>query len=305
MADSKFGEILPGIVFGSLCFVWGSTWLAIKVGLGSLPPFFFAGIRFAIAWGLLATYAFARKTPFPRDGSSWRVMTFLGLTQIAIPYALTFWGEQYMTAGLTALLFATLPFFVAIYAHLLIAGERMTAWKLVGMLTSFIGVTVIFSSELMLAASSFWGGVAVVAASASAACANVVGKKYSESINSTVNVVVQMGIGAVLLTAAGIALERGVPLSLNQTSVVAVFYLAVVGSAFGFIALYWLFTRMEVTRISLFTFITPIVAVLLGWLMLGERVDPSVASGGSLILAGVVLVNYTSKTNQEPARLQR
>ena len=76
----------------------------------------------------------------------------------------------------------------------------------------------------------------------------------------------------------------------------AILYLAVAGSVFGFLALYWLFTRMEVTRISLFTFITPIVAVLLGWLMLGERVDPNVAVGGSLILVGVVLVNQAPKT---------
>ncbi len=296
MAASRSGEILPGIVFGSLCFVWGSTWLAIKVGLGSLPPLTFAGIRFIIAWVLLLAFALARKTEFPRDKGSWRVMLFLGLTQISFPYALTFWGEQYMTAGLTSLLFATLPFFVVVFAHFMIHGERVTAWKLIGMLVSFIGVTIIFSRELMLTTSSFWGGVAVIAASGSAACANVVGKKYSHSINPTVNVVVQMAVGAILLTAAGLALERGVPLRFDQTSVFAVLYLAVAGSAFGFVALYWLFTRMEVTRISLFTFITPIVAVLLGWLMLGERVDLSVAVGGSLILMGVVLVNHAPKT---------
>jgi drug/metabolite transporter (DMT)-like permease len=223
-------------------------------------------------------------------------MLFLGLTQIAFPYAFTFWGEQYMTAGLTALLFATLPFFVAAFAHFIIPDERLNAWKLLGMLVSFIGVTVIFSRELMITASSFWGGVAVIVSAASAGCANVVGKKYSESINSTANVVVQMGVGAVLLIVAGVVTERQVPLNLGQTSILMIVYLAVVGSAFGFISLYWLFTRMEVTRISLFTFITPIVAVLLGWLMLGEQVDTNVAVGGSLILVGVVLVNQAPKT---------
>ena len=296
MANHTFGELLPALVFGSLCFVWGSTWLAIKVGLGSLPPLTFAGIRFFIAWGILLTYAVARKIEFPRDKGIWRVMLFLSLTQITVPYALTFWGEQYMTAGLTALLFATLPFFVVVFAHFLIPGESVTAWKLVGMLVSFVGVTIIFSRELMFTVSSFWGGVAVIAAAGSAACANVVGKKYSAYINSTVNVVVQMGVGAVLLTAAGVVLERGVPLDFGETSIFSVLYLAVAGSVYGFLALYWLFTRMEVTRISLFTFITPIVAVLLGWLMLGERVDPNVAVGGSLILVGVVLVNQAPKT---------
>jgi drug/metabolite transporter (DMT)-like permease len=296
MTNQAFGSLLPGLVFGGLCFVWGSTWLAIKVGLGFLPPITFAGIRFVIASGLLASYAIARKIEFPRDANSWRVMLFLSLSQIAVPYALTFWGEQYMTAGLTSLLFATLPFFVAVFAHLMIPGERVTARKVLAMLLCFIGVAIIFSRELMFTPNSFWGGIAVIVSAGTAGCANVVGKKYSESINSTVNVVVQMGVGAILLVAAALLLEHGISLSFDPTSVFAILYLAVIGSTFAFAALYWLYTRMEVTRISLFTFITPIVAVLLGWLILGEKVDLNVAIGGSLILVGVVLLNRAAKT---------
>ena len=124
MGNRTNGGLLPGLVFTFLCFVWGSTWLAIKVGLGSLPPITFAGIRFVIASCLLASYAIARRTEFPRDANSWRVMLFLSLSQIAVPYALAFWGEQYMTAGLTSLLFATLPFFVVVFAHFMIPGEE-------------------------------------------------------------------------------------------------------------------------------------------------------------------------------------
>jgi len=296
MRNQTLGGLLPGLVFGSLCFVWGSTWLAIKVGLGSLPPITFAGIRFVIAAVLLSTYAVAKRIEFPKDMTSWRVMIFLSLTQIAVPYALAFWGEQYMTAGLTSLLFATLPFFVVVFAHFMIPNERLSARKVLAMLLCFIGVTIIFSRELMFTADSLWGGIAVIASAGLAGCANVVGKKYSESINSTVNVVVQMGVGSILLTIAGLLLERGAPLRFDNASVFAILYLAVIGSAFAFVALYWLFTRMEVTRISLFTFITPIVAVLLGWFILGERVDLNVATGGSLILVGVVLVSQASKT---------
>jgi drug/metabolite transporter (DMT)-like permease len=296
MTNRTIGSLLPGFVFGSLCFVWGSTWLAIKVGLGSLPPITFAGIRFVIASCLLASYAIARKIEFPRDANSWRVMLFLSLSQIAAPYALVFWGEQYMTAGLTSLLFATLSFFVAVFAHFMIPSERITTRKVLAMLLCFIGVAVIFSRELMFTANSFFGGIAVVVSAGIAGCANVVGKKYSESINSTLNVVVQMGVGSVLLVVAGLVLEHGASLSFGPKSVFAILYLAAIGSTFAFVALYWLFTRMEVTRISLFTFITPIVAVLLGWFILGERVDLNVAIGGSLILAGVVLLNRLPKT---------
>jgi len=299
MGNYSHGEFLPALVFGSLCFVWGSTWLAIKVGLGSLPPLFFAGIRFVIAWGLLLTYALAMRIEFPSDKATWRVMLFLGLTQITLPYALVFWGEQYVTAGLSAVLFATVPFFVALFAHFVIPNERLNAWKLAGILVSFIGVTIIFSRELMFTDNSFWGGLALILGAGSAGCANVVGKKYSQSINPIVNVVVQMGVGALLLMVGGILLERKVTMSFNQTSILAVLYLAVAGSAFAFVALYWLFTRMEVTRVCLFTFITPIVAVILGWLILGEKMDLNVALGGSLILVGVILVNQMPKKNRK------
>ncbi len=293
MSNHSSNEILPVAVFASLCFVWGSTWLAIKVGLGYLPPLTFAGLRFVIASAILLVYSITRRLQFPTDRLSWKIMLFLALTQITLPYALVFWGEQYLTAGLTSLLFATLPFFVALYAHFVIPSERITVWKIVGMLVSFLGVAIIFSGELVTASYSFLGGVAVIASAASAACANVVGKKYSDVINPTFNVVVQNGIGAIILTIVGITLERGFPVTLNMESLFSIFYLAAAGSAFGFVALYWLFTKMEVTKISLFTFITPIVAVLLGWLLLGERVDLTVALGGSLILTGVILVNRT------------
>ena len=296
MRNRTFGGLLPGLVFGALCFIWGSTWLAIKVGLGSLPPLTFAGIRFVIASCLLAGYVIAKRIEVPRDAGTWRVMIFLSLTQIAVPYALTFWGEQYMTAGLTSILFATLPFFVVIFAHFMIPGERLTPRKVLALFVCFIGVTIIFSKELMLSLASLSGGIAVIVSAGCAGCANVVGKKYSESINSAVNLVVQMGVGAILLIAAGLVLERGIQLNFDYASVFAILYLAVIGSAFAFVALYWLFTHMEVTRTSLFTFITPIVAVLLGWLLLGETIDLNVALGGCLILVGVVLVNQAPKT---------
>ena len=121
----------------------------------------------------------------------------------------------------------------------------------------------------------------------------MIGKKHSGVINVTVNVAVQNGIGAIILTIAGFTIERGHAVTLNLESVLSIVYLAAAGSAFGFVALYWLFTKMEVTKISLFTFVTPIVAVLLGWLLLGEKVNLTVALGGSLILTGVMLVNRT------------
>jgi drug/metabolite transporter (DMT)-like permease len=100
---------LPSVVFAALCFIWGSTWLAIKVGLDFLPPFLFAGVRFAVASLFLMFLVPLLHARIPRDRSSWTVMLFLGIFQITLVYGLVFWGEQYVSSGLTAVLSATLP----------------------------------------------------------------------------------------------------------------------------------------------------------------------------------------------------
>ncbi len=115
----------PSLVFIALCIIWGSTWLGIKVGLEFLPPFLFAGFRFVISTFTLLILAKVLHAQMPRDRSSWTVMLFLGVVQVSLPYGLVFWGEEYISSGLSAVLFSTLPFFVAMFAHV-IANERLT-----------------------------------------------------------------------------------------------------------------------------------------------------------------------------------
>jgi drug/metabolite transporter (DMT)-like permease len=134
-------------VFAALCFVWGSTWLAIKVGLEYLPPFLFAGMRFATATVALLLLMKLMHAHMPRDRSSWSLMLFLGVFQITVPYGLVFWGEQYISSGLSAVLFATLPFFVSVFAHFFV-GERLTKLKVVGVFASFMGLVAIFWRDI-------------------------------------------------------------------------------------------------------------------------------------------------------------
>ena len=125
---------LPSVVFAALCFIWGSTWLAIKVGLDFLPPFLFAGVRFAVASLFLMFLVPLLHARIPRDRSSWTVMLFLGIFQITLVYGLVFWGEQYVSSGLTAVLSATLPLFVVILAHISIKAEPITRRKALGVI---------------------------------------------------------------------------------------------------------------------------------------------------------------------------
>jgi drug/metabolite transporter (DMT)-like permease len=281
------------MVFGALCFIWGSTWLAIKIGLEFLPPFLFAGIRFATATVGLLILTKMLHAHMPRNRSSWMVMLFLGIFQISLPYGLVFWAEQYVTSGLAAVLFATLPFFVVIFAHILV-DEKLTKLKAIGVIASFVGLILIFWKDIaapqgLTANFSLYGGLAVVGSAASGALANVVGKQHAEEIDPASNVLVQSLTGTVVLTSFGLVTEKNTVLSFAPTSVLAILYLGIVGSALAFVGMYWLLTKTTATNVSLITFITPILALILGWVVLQEVPDPNVGLGAMLILAGVYL----------------
>lgn len=283
----------PGLVFSALCIIWGSTWLGIKIGLEFLPSFLFAGLRFATATTALILLAKILHARMPRDRASWVLMLFLGIFQITLPYGLVFWGEEYVSSGLSAVLFATLPFFVAIFAHVF-NEEKLTGIKVGGTILSFCGLIAIFWKDLtafqnLAAQYSVLGSLAIVGSAASGGLANVVAKRHAGGVDPVANVLVQHSIGAAALLSFGLATESTASLNFTPTAIVAVLYLGVVGSAFGFIGLYWLLKRASATNASMVTFLNPIVALLLGWVVLQEVPEPNVGIGAALILAGVYI----------------
>jgi len=229
----------------------------------------------------------------PKNRSSWAVMLFLGIFQISLPYGLVFWAEQYVSSGLAAVLFATMPFFVVIFAHILV-DEKLTRLKVVGVIASFIGLVLIFWRDLAVPQGlsgnlQFYGSLAVVGSAVSGALANVVGKQHAEEIDPAANVLVQSLTGTVALGALGLATEGHADLSFTPTSILAILYLSIVGSALAFVGMYWLLKKTTATNVSLITFITPILALVLGWAVLQEVPDPNVGLGAMLILAGIYL----------------
>jgi len=282
----------PSLVFAAPCLIWGSTWLGIKIGLDFLPPFTFAGLRFAAATAVLFVLAKVLDAKTPSGRSSWYLMIFLGIFQLTIPYGLVFWGEHYISSGLAAILFATLTFFVVIFAHFL-ANEKLTQVKAVGIVASFAGLIAIFWRDIAIQnfaiGTSFLGSIAVVGSTASAALANVVAKRYANKIDPPVNVLVQSAICSLTLSALGLLTESSIPMHFTILAIGTILYLGILGSALAFVGLYWLLTRTTATNTSLLAFITPILALLLGWLVLGEVPDPSIGLGAVLILGGVYL----------------
>ncbi len=291
---SMAGSWLPLVAWVGLCLIWGSTWLAIKVGLRDLPPITFAGIRFAIAAILLFGVIAARRLPLPTTAADWRLLAWTGFLTITANYALVFWGEQHLASGLAALLNATIPLFGLPLAHRYVASERLTPKKIAGVLLGLAGVAIVCSAELGgHGSSAFWASLAIIVASLAGAQGSVLVKARGGHIEPAILAGVQMASGCIPLLAGGMLLE-GNPAGYQWTAgaIVALAYLAVVGSVVAFLMYYWLIRHTEVTRVLLIPLVTPLIAVLLGVWLLGETVGWGTGLGGSAILAGVGLVVF-------------
>ncbi|HYH86726.1 MAG TPA: DMT family transporter, partial [Pyrinomonadaceae bacterium] len=151
------------IVWLVLCCIWGSTWLFIKLGLRDLPPVSFAAVRFTLASAILCAIVAARRAPLPRTRRELMLILTTGVLAFGLNYGLLFWGEQYISSGMAALLQATIPVFGMLIAHAYLPGERLTALKMGGALLGVAGVGVIFSNQLAVEGEmALWGSAAVV-----------------------------------------------------------------------------------------------------------------------------------------------
>ena len=280
------------LVWLLLCLIWGSTWLFIKLGLRDLPPLTFAGIRFVIAAIILWSLVAVRRIPLPNRRRDWILLAFTGVLSFSLNYGLVFWGEQYISSGLAALLQSTLPAFGLIIAHFYLPGERMTLPRIAGVLLGVLGVGVIFSNQLQVSGPrALWGSAALVLSAFCAANANVLVKRYGLNLQPTMLAAGQILFGLIPLLLIGIPLE-GNPLNYHWTpvAVFSLFYLAVVGTVIAFVLYYWLVQNMDVTKTMLIALVTPVTAVILGMLVLKEELNWRTLVGGAMIMSGIGLI---------------
>src|SRR6266436_3060976 len=276
----------------TLCIVWSSTWLAIKIGLRDLPPISFVAIRFLIAITALVAVSIGRTRLLPLCRGEYVVLAITGILMFAVNYTLLFWAELHVSSGLAAVLQATIPIFGMIFAHWMLPDEPLRLQKLAGAMIALGGVAVICSRLLGFNGPlAFWGGVAVVVGGASAAFANVLVKARSMQLAPAMLAAWQMIFGVAPLLLLGFAVD-GNPARFHwtSTSVFCLLYLAVIGSALTFLLLYWLLPRLTVAHLQSISLITPPGAVMLGWLLGGETFPPSSLLGAGLVLAGVWII---------------
>lgn len=276
--------------FVLLCLIWGSTWSVIRIGLAGIPPFTGVSLRFAIASVLLLIVIWLRGIRLGKSSIERRLWVLNGLLSFAVSYGVVYWSEQWVPSGLAAVLFATYPLFVAIVAHFMLPAEALTRPEAWGIAAGFIGVGVIFSEDL-----SALGGPGVALAAAVmlvspfvSAVSSVAIKRWGGGIHPFSVTAVPMAIGAGVTGVLALLTERERVFVWDASSLGAVLYLALAGSAVTFTLYYWLLSHLPAKRLALITYIIPVEAVLIGSL-LDETLTGRVIAGAALVVFGVAL----------------
>jgi drug/metabolite transporter (DMT)-like permease len=290
------------VVWLLLCLIWGTTWYVIKIGLADLPPFSFAAARFVSAALIVLAVIRLQKIPLPKTRRYWALLAATGLLQFGFNYSMVFWSEQYISSGLAAVLQATIPAFGLLTARVHLPQEKITGRKIAAILIGVAGVATIFAEQLRVDnLTAFAGCAAVVAGALAAAEASVLTKRFGASLHPASLLLGQMACGLLPLLLIGF-LKEGNPVNFRWTTaaIFSVLYLAVVGTIAAFWLYYWLLKRVESSAAMAIALVTPLVAVVVGALALGERLRPQTYAGGALILASVSLIAFRRR-RKEPA----
>ena len=286
------------LVWIILCLIWGSTWIFIKIGLNDLPPITFAAARFSLAIIILAPIIKLLGFRMPSTRSEWRLIGLTGFLQFSLNYSAVFWSEQYITSGLAAVLQATITVFGLLLAWIFLPSERITRAKVIGVAVGIVGVAIIFIDQLRVESRwAFAGCVAIVLGAYAAAQASILVKAKASGLHPASLVFSQMlcGLPAIVIYAL---LAEGNPLNLNWsfTAIACVIYLTIAGTIAAFWLYYWLLSRIESTKAMMISLVTPLLAVVLGGIFLGETLPPQTFFGGLLIIASIGLIVIRSRS---------
>jgi len=286
----------PLVILGylAICLIWGSTWLVIKVGMESLTVFYSAGFRFVLASILIYGIMKIKKMSLDLSPVATRIYLYAGFFSFLVPFGLVYWGEQYVNSGMASVLFAVYPFCVALVAHFRLSDEILNKTKLTGMIIGFGGIIVIFSDSLAIKFDLMetLGTAAILLSAIIQSFIVVMIKKDGKKLNPFSMNLVPMAISAIGFILLGIFFEDFSANKFDLAGVGSVVYLGVFGSIVAFTSYYWLLKRVSVLMMSLVAFITPILALVLGWVFYNESLTITHLLGSILVLAGLFISQF-------------
>ena len=273
--------------------VWGTTWYAMKIGLEDTPPILAVGLRFAISATILWVIFLFRKEQLVLTKDAVKVYLAFGVYSFGCSYSLTYWGTKYIHSGLSAVIWSTFPIVVVLFAHFMLRNDRITTQKSVGVLLGLIGTLLIFVQDKTAFEGFDLKAVAAVSVAVLlAAWPNILYKKHQKEIPHFHLNIASQSLAAVTLLPISFLIENPMSVEWSLRNTAALFYLAIPGTAIVWSIYFWLYKHLKVTQISTIALIPPIIAVILGWQLLGEQFTPRMLAGAILIFSGVLFVNY-------------
>lgn len=277
--------------WGAVCLFWGTTYLAIRIGVRTLPPALFAGIRFFVAGAVFLAYLKIRGVSLPGKRDLLHI-AIVGILLLVIANGCVVWAEQWVPSGLAALIVATLPFWVSGIEAIVPSGNRLNVLKILGIIIGFFGLVILFAPELKTSIDEAYlkAVLALLFAPLSWALGSVYAKNHPTRTAPLMAAAMQMVIAGIILMLMGIILHEAPRFDFNLEGMAALVYLAIFGSIIGYGSFIYALAKLPAAKVSMYAYVNPIIAVLLGWLILGEQLDWRVAISTAVILLGVVLV---------------
>ena len=279
-----------------VCTVWGSTYLAIRIGVGELPPFLFAGSRFLIAGSILLAATLALGQRLPATVAGWRTHVIVGLFLLMGGNSLVVWAEQFTDSGVASIFVVTVALWMALFDALVPGSTGRLGWRVVaGLALGFVGTLMLIgTSPAEILRADLRGPAALTLASASWAFGSVYYKRHpTGDLSPFVAASIQMLAGGLGVTLLGLALGEASAWRFDPGGLAALAYLAVFGSIVGYTAYFYALRHAAPTVVGTYAYVNPVIAVLLGWAILDEAVSPRTFLAMGLILGAVVWIQLS------------
>ncbi|MGG9964732.1 DMT family transporter [Ferruginibacter sp. SUN106] len=300
MLSSKTSRQKALLALAWVCFFWGTTWLASKEGVQHMPAIQLCAIRQLLGGSVYLIYFILTKHPWPK-GKQWGTILILSVLNFMLSNGLSTWGVQYISSGLGAIIGAIFPLWLVLIA--LFGGDRLPQKAILGMVLGFGGVCIIFYDHLkdFLNADFTKGIILSVIATISWAFGSLYTKKHAANFNPYFSLGLQMLISSIALFSVSYTTGNTVSVAaIPANAWWAILYLVVIGSVLTFIAYIYSLQRLPTSLASLYAYINPMVAVLLGALIFHEKLNMYIAVGGAVTITGVYLVNDTFRKKTQP-----
>jgi len=286
------------VAYFLVCTLWGSTYLAIRIGVGHLPPFLFAGVRFFLAGLILGGIVLALGLRLPSRARDWRTLAITGVFLLCGANALLVWAEQYIASGIASVFVAIMPLWAAFFDAVIPGGKTPLTWRVgVGLIIGFLGSALLAGiTPHELASADLRGPLACTFGSACWALGSVYWKRHpTTDVSPYAAAAAQMAIAGALLCVFGLAIGEAPRFRLDATGLGAMAYLIVFGSIVGYTAFGYALKHASATIVGTYAYVNPVVAVLLGWLILSEPITGRMLAAMALILGSVLWIQLAAR----------